>query len=63
MLKNTDFKICCLNARSLDRHIDNVQKDVTYLLGDILIFIETRFSPHDPDGMYPLVGYQLFSYD
>ena len=47
MLENTDLKICYLNARSLHKHIDDVRKDINYLLGDILIFTETRFSSHD----------------
>ena len=28
MLQNTDFKICYLNARSLRKHTDDVQKDI-----------------------------------
>ena len=54
MLENTDLKICYLNARSLHKHIDAIQKDIDYLSIDISIFTETRFSPHDPDGMYTI---------
>ena len=63
MLENTDLKICYLNARSLHKHINDVQKDINYLSADILIFTETRFSPHDPDEMYPIEGYELFRND
>ena len=52
MLENTDLKICYLNTRSLHKHIE-----------DILIFTETRFSPHDPDEMYAIEGYELFRHD
>ena len=54
MLENSDLKICYLNARSLHKHIDDVRKDINYLSADILIFTETRFSPHDPDEMYTI---------
>ena len=60
MLENTNLKICYLNARSLHKHIDDVRKDINYLSADILIFTETRFSPHDPDEMYAIEGYELF---
>ena len=30
MLANTDLKICYLNARSLHKHIEDVQKDIIY---------------------------------
>ena len=63
MLENTDLKICYLNARSLHKHINDVRKDINYLSADILIFTETRFSPHDPDEMYPIEGYELFRND
>ena len=63
MLANTDLKICYLNARSLHKHIDDVRKDINYLSADILIFTETRFSPHDPDEMYAIEGYELFRND
>ena len=63
MLENTDLKICFLNARSLHKHIDDVRKDINYLSTDILIFSETRFSPHDPDEMYAIDGYELFRND
>ena len=56
MLEHTHLKICYLNARSLRRHIDDVRKDFLYLSADILIFAETRFSPHDPDEMYAIEG-------
>ena len=60
MLENTDLKICYLNARSLHKQIGDVRKDINYLSADILIFTETRFSPHDPDEMYTIDGYELF---
>ena len=60
MLENTDLKICYLNARSLHKHIDDVRKDINYLSTDILIFSETRFSPHDRDEIYTIEGYELF---
>ena len=63
MLENTDLKICYLNARSLHKHIDDVRKDINYLLGDILIFTETRFSSHDLNEMYAIEGYELFRND
>ena len=63
MLAKTDLKICCLNARSLHKYIDDVRKDINYLSADILIFTETRFSPHDPDEMYAIDGYELFRND
>ena len=63
MLENTDLKICYLNARSLHKHINDVRKDINYLSADILIFTETRFSPHDTDEMYPIEGYELFRND
>ena len=62
-LAKTDLKICYLNARSLHKHIDDVRKDINYLSADILIFTETRFSPHDPDEMYAIDGYELFRND
>ena len=63
MLENTDLKICYLNARSLHKHIDDVRTDTNYLSADILIFTETRFSPHDLDEMYAIEGYKLFRND
>ena len=71
MLEKTDLlsdmlcyvKICYLNARSLHKHIDDVRKDTNYLLADILIFTETRFSPHDPDEKYVIDDYELFRND
>ena len=41
---------------ALHKHINDVRKDINYLSTDILIFTETRFSPHDPDEMYPIEG-------
>ena len=63
MLEKTNLKICYLNARSLHKHIDDVRKDTNYLSVNILIFTETRFSPHDPDEMYAVDGYELFRND
>ena len=63
MLENADLKICYLNARSLHKHIDNVRKDINYLSADILIFTETRISPHDPNEIYAIEGYELFRND
>ena len=63
MFENTDLKICYLNARSLHKHIDDIRQDINYLSTDILVFTETRFSPHDPDEMYAIKGYQLFRND
>ena len=63
MLENTDLKICYLNARSLYKHIDDVRTDINYLSADILIFIETRFKPHDRYEMYAIEGYELFRND
>ena len=63
MLENNDLKICYLNARSLHKPINDVRKDINYLSADILIFTETRFSPHDPDEMYPIEGYELLKND
>ena len=63
MLNHTDLKICYLNARSLHKHIDDVRKDINYSSADILIFTETRFSPHDPNEMYTIEGYELFRND
>ena len=51
LLENTDLKICYLNTRYLHKHIHDVRKDINYLSTDILIFTETRFSPHDPNEM------------
>ena len=59
MLANTDLKICYLNARSLHKHTEDVQKDTNYLSADITIFIETRFSQNDPDQMCAIEGYKL----
>ena len=63
MLANTDLKICYLNARSLHKLIEDVQKDINYLSADIAIFTETRFSQHDPNEMYAIEGYELFRND
>ena len=63
LLENTDLKICYLNTRSLHKHIHDVRKDINYLSTDILIFTETRFSPHDPNEMYAIEGYDLFRND
>ena len=63
ILNDTDLKICYLNARSLHKHIDDVGKDINYSPANILIFTETRFSPHDPDEMYAIEGYELFRND
>ena len=63
MLENTALKVCFLNRRSLHKHIDDVRKDVNYLSADILIFTETRFSPHDADELYAIEGYELFRND
>ena len=58
MLANTDLKICYLNARSLHKHIEDVQH-----YNDITIFIETRFSQNYPDEMYAIKCYELFRND
>ena len=33
------------------------------MLADNIIFTEMRFSPHDPDEMYAIEGYELFRND
>ena len=63
MLANIDLKICYLNARSLDKHIEDVKKDINYLSADITIFTETSFSQNDRDEMYAIEGYELFKND
>ena len=63
MLENAYLKICYLNARSLHKHVDDVRKYMNYLSTDILIFTETRFSPHDPDEIYTIEGYEVFRND
>jgi hypothetical protein len=63
MLDHSDLKVCYLNARSLHKHIEDVQKDINYSSTDIVIFTETRFSPLDPDEMYNINGYRLFRND
>ena len=57
-LHHSNLKICYLNARSLHKHIEDVQKDINYSSTDVLIFSETRFSPLDPDEMYNIDGYR-----
>ena len=63
MLENADLKICYLNKRSLHKDIDDVRKGTNYLSANILIFTETRFSPHHPDEMYTIDRYELFRND
>jgi hypothetical protein len=62
-LRQSDLKICHLNARSLHKHIDDVRKDFNYCNVDIAIFTETRFSPFDEDEIYKMNGFQLFRND
>ena len=45
------LKVCCLNACSLHKHIEDVRNDFNYCNSDIVIFTETRFSPLDHDEM------------
>ena len=63
LLEDTDLKLSYLNTRSLHKHIHDVRKDINYLSTNILIFTKTRFSPHDPDEMYAIQGYELFRND
>ena len=63
MLNHSDLKICYLNARSLHKHIEDVQKDINYSSADIQIFTETRISSQDPDEMYEIERFRLFRND
>ncbi len=54
------FKLCYLNARSLHKHIDDVQHDLNFTNTDINIFFETRFMSLDNDMMYDIDNYILF---
>ena len=63
MLDHSDLKVCCLNARSLHKDIEDVRKYINYFSTDILIFTETRFSSLDPNEMYNIDGYTLFRND
>ena len=59
------FKLCYLtcNARSVHRHIEDLQKYLNYSCADIYILAETRFSYQDPNDMYNITGYNLFRND
>ena len=61
-MDQVSFKICFLNARSLHRHIDDVQFDLNYTSTDVNIFAETRFS-RDNDDLYKIDNYTLFRND
>ena len=63
MLNHTDLKIFYLNARSLHKHIDDVQKVIQYSSVDVQIFTEKRFSAQDPNEMYAIQGYELYKND
>ncbi|XP_078368705.1 ATP-dependent DNA helicase Pif1-like [Oculina patagonica] len=52
-----------LNARSLHRHIKDIQKDFNFSSAHIAIFSETRFSSYDSDEMYAINGFTLFRND
>ena len=63
-MENIKFKVCYLNARSLNKHINHVRNDFNLCSSDLVIFTETRFLPCDPDDMYIIDGYQtLFRND
>ena len=59
----TAINICFLNARSLNKHINDVRADSNYLSTDISIFCETRFRHADCDTMYGIGHYTLFRND
>jgi len=56
-------KICFLNARSLHKHICDIQADLNYSSSDVNIFAETRFSHRDNNTMYNIDKYILFRND
>lgn len=59
------LKFCFLNARSLHKHIKDVQNDFNYSCTDVNIFSETRFSSCDSDNLYLMndKNYSLFRND
>ena len=52
-ITGSHLKLCCLNARSVHRHIQDLCN----------IFAETRFSCQDPNDMYDITDYNLFRND
>ena len=57
------LKLCYFNARSVHKHIQDLHSDLNYLIADINIFAETRFSFQDTDEIYYIPGYELFRND
>ncbi|PFX15510.1 ATP-dependent DNA helicase PIF1 [Stylophora pistillata] len=57
------LKVCYLNARSLHRHIEDVQSDLNYSSTDVNIFTETRFCHSDDESAYIIDNYSLFRND
>ena len=53
------FKLCCLNARSLHKHIDDVRKDLNYSSTDVNIFAETRYA-HSVNDICAIEGYIVY---
>ena len=48
---NQSIQLCFVNARSLHKHIDDVQCDLYYISSDMCMFVETRFSQSDMNDM------------
>ena len=42
MTDKNDFKIICMNVRSLRKHHQDVAKDVAMLKADVIIFVKRR---------------------
>lgn len=60
---NPSIQLCFLNARSLHRHMNDVQCDLYYISSDVCMFVETGFCQSDMDDMYAIDGFTLFRND